>query len=103
MDKKRTFFFFGVQATRLRTNGVGGTSFLPTPTQLGGTFTGLSSPILNPTTLAPYPCKPTGRTLTCKVSPNDYNKSSLALLKYLPTITGNDGTYQFLRPSRQYW
>jgi hypothetical protein len=97
----RTFFFFGVQATRLRTNGVGGTSFLPTPAQLGGTFTGLSSPILNPKTLAPYPCTPTGSTYSCTVNPNDYNKSSLALLKYLPTISGNDGTYQFFRPSRQ--
>lgn len=97
----KTFFFFGVQATRLRTNGVGGTSFLPTPAQLGGTFTGLSSPILNPKTLAPYPCTPTGSTLTCTINPNDYNKSSLALLKYLPTISGNDGTYQFFRPSRQ--
>jgi hypothetical protein len=97
----RTFFFFDVQATRLRTNGVGGTSFLPTPAQLGGTFTGLSSPILNPKTLAPYPCTPTGSTYSCTVNPNDYNKSSLALLKYLPTISGNDGTYQFFRPSRQ--
>ena len=30
----KTFFFFGVQATRLRTNGVGGTAF-PHPAQLG--------------------------------------------------------------------
>jgi len=97
----KAFFFFGMEATRLRTNGVGGTSFLPTPAQLGGTFTGLSSPILNPKTLAPYPCTPTGSTFTCTVNPNDYNKSSLALLKYLPTISGNDGTYQFFRPSRQ--
>jgi Carboxypeptidase regulatory-like domain/TonB-dependent Receptor Plug Domain len=97
----KTFFFFGVQATRIRTNGVGGTAFLPTPTQLAGTFTGLSNPILNPKTLAPYPCTPTGSTFTCTLNPNDYNKSSLALLTYLPTISGNDGTYQFFRPVRQ--
>lgn len=30
----KTFFFFGVQSTRIRTNGVGGTAFLPTPAQL---------------------------------------------------------------------
>jgi hypothetical protein len=99
--RDKTFFFFGIQATRLRTNGVGGTAFLPTPAQLGGTFTGLASPILNPKTLAPYPCTPTGSTFTCNVNPNDYNKSSLALLKYLPTISGNDGTFQYFRPSRQ--
>ena len=61
--RDKTFFFFGVQSTRIRTNGVGGTAFLPTPAQLAGTFTGLSSPILNPKTLAPYPCTPTGSTL----------------------------------------
>ena len=80
---------------------MGGTAFLPTPAQLGGTFTGVASPILNPKTLAPYPCTPTGSTYTCTINPNDYNKSSLALLKYLPTISGNDGTYQFFRPSKQ--
>jgi len=99
--RDKSFFFFGVQATRLRTNGVGGTAFLPTPAQLGGTFTGVASPILNPKTLAPYPCTPTGSTYTCTINPNDYNKSSLALLKYLPTISGNDGTFQFFRPSKQ--
>ena len=99
--RDKTFFFFGVQATRLRTNGVGGTAFLPTPAQLAGTFTGLASPILNPKTLVPYPCTKTGSTYTCNVNPADYNKSSLALLKYLPTISGTDGTYQFFRPSRQ--
>lgn len=99
--RDKTFFFFGVQSTRIRTNGVGGTAFLPTPAQLAGTFTGLASPILNPKTLAPYPCTPTGNTFTCNVNPADYNASSLALLKYLPTITGNDGTYQFFRPVRQ--
>lgn len=97
----KTFFFFGMQSTRLRTNGVGGTAFLPTPAQLAGTFTGVSSPILNPKTLLPYPCTPTGNTFTCQVNPNDYNQSSLALLKYLPTINGTDGTYQFFRPSIQ--
>ena len=99
--RDKSFFFFGVQANRLRTNGVGGTAFLPTPAQLGGTFTGVASPILNPKTLAPYPCSPTGSTYTCTINPNDYNKSSLALLKYLPTISGSDGTYQFFRPSKQ--
>jgi hypothetical protein len=99
--RDKTFFFFGVQATRLRTNGVGGTAFLPTPAQLAGTFTGLASPILNPKTLVPYPCTKTGSSYTCNINPADYNKSSLALLKYLPTISGTDGTYQFFRPSRQ--
>lgn len=99
--REKTFFFFGVQSTRIRTNGVGGTAFLPTPAQLAGTFSGLSSPILNPKTLAPYPCTPTGSTYTCQINPNDYNPSSKALLKYLPTISGTDGTYQFFRPVRQ--
>lgn len=99
--RDRTFFFFGVQATRLRTSGVGGTAFLPTPAQLAGTFTGLSSPILNPKTLVPYPCTSNGSSYTCQVSPGDYNASSLALLKYLPSISGTDGTYQYIKPTRQ--
>jgi hypothetical protein len=99
--KDKSFFSFGVQATRLRTNGVGGTAFLPTPAQLAGTFTGLSSPIINPLTKTAYPCTPTGTTYTCQINPADYSKPSLALLKYLPTISGADGTYQFFRPSKQ--
>jgi hypothetical protein len=99
----KTFFSFGVQATRYRNNAVGGTAFLPTPAQLAGVFTGLSSPtaIENPKTLAPYPCTPTGTTFTCQVTPSDYNKSALALLGYLPKISGTDGTYQFFKPSAQ--
>jgi hypothetical protein len=101
--KDKTFFSFGVQATRIRTNGVGGTAFLPTPAQLAGTFTGLASAtgIKNPKTLAPYPCTPTGSTFTCQVNPADFNGSSLALLKFLPKIAGSDGTYQFFRPVKQ--
>ncbi|WP_213807022.1 carboxypeptidase regulatory-like domain-containing protein [Granulicella sp. dw_53] len=99
----KTFFSFGVQSTRIRTNGVSGTATLPTPAQLAGTFTGLASPtaIRNPKTLAPYPCTPTGTTFTCQVNPADFNQSSLALLKFLPKITGTDGTAQFFRPVNQ--
>jgi outer membrane receptor protein involved in Fe transport len=99
--RDKSFFFFGMQATRYRTAGTGGTAILPTPAQLAGTFTGLASPILNPTTLLPYPCTPTGATFTCQVNPADYNKSSLSVLTYLPKITGTDGTYQFYRPVKQ--
>jgi Carboxypeptidase regulatory-like domain/TonB-dependent Receptor Plug Domain/TonB dependent receptor len=101
--RNKTFFSFGVQATRLRNNAVGGTAFLPTPAQLAGTFTGLSSAtaISNPKTLVPYPCTPAGGKFTCQVNPADYNASSLALLKYLPTISGNDGTVNFFKPISQ--
>jgi hypothetical protein len=101
--RNKTFFSFGVQATRLRNNAVGGTAFLPTPAQLAGTFTGLASPtaIANPKTLVPYPCTPAGGKYTCQVNPADYNASSLALLKYLPTITGTDGTTNFFKPVSQ--
>jgi len=101
--RDRAFFSFGVQATRFRNKATGGTAILPTPAQLAGTFTGLASPtaILNPKTLAPYPCTPDGSTWTCQVNPNDYNASSLALLKYLPTVTGNDGTTIFFKPVSQ--
>lgn len=60
IGKDKSFFFFGIQATRLRTAGVGGTSILPTPAQLAGTISGLASAtaLKNPTTLAPYPCTP---------------------------------------------
>ena len=99
----KTFFSFGVQATRYRNQAVAGTAFLPTPAQLNGTFTGLSSPtaIANPKTLVPYPCTPSGSTYTCQVNPADYNPASLALLQYLPKVTGSDGTYQFFKPVSQ--
>ncbi|HEY4357158.1 MAG TPA: TonB-dependent receptor [Acidobacteriaceae bacterium] len=98
----KTFFAFGVQATRIRTAALTGTpAILPTPAQLAGTFTGLASPISNPKTLAPYPCTPTGSTFTCQLNPADYSKPSLALLKFLPTVTGTDGTVNFIKPTRQ--
>jgi hypothetical protein len=97
----RTFFSFGVQATRYRNNAVGGTATLPTPSQLNGTFTGLPSAIQNPFTHTAYPCTPTGSTFTCQVDPKDYNSSSLALLKYLPSVSDGNGTYLFFKPSSQ--
>ncbi|SEG72160.1 TonB-dependent Receptor Plug Domain [Bryocella elongata] len=99
----KTFFSFGTQATRYRNLASGGTATLPTPAQLAGTFTGLGSAtaILNPTTLAPYPCTPTGTTYTCQVNPSDYNSASLALLKYLPTVSNANPTVNFLKPSSQ--
>lgn len=103
--REKTFFSFGVQSTRFRNNGVGGTAYLPTPEQLAGTFTGLSSAtaIKNPTTLAPYPCTitPGAITYTCQVTPADYNASSLALLKYLPAISGTDATVNYFKPVSQ--
>ncbi len=101
--RDKTFFSFGVQATRFRNKASGGTATLPTPEQLAGTFTGLASPtaIENPTTLVPYPCTQEGTTYTCQVNPADYNASSLALLKYLPTVTGTDGTTSFSKPVSQ--
>ena len=95
--KDRSFFFFGVQATRLRTAGTGGTAILPTPAQLAGTFTGITGNLLNPTTGVPYPCS----AGTCQVNPADYSPVALAVLKYLPTITSTDGTYQYFRPVQQ--
>ena len=99
--KDKTFFSFGVQATRYRNLSTGGTAVLPTPAQLAGTFTGLSSPtaIENPSTLAPYPCTLAGTTYTCQVNPNDYNSASLALLKYLPTVSNANATVNYLKPS----
>jgi hypothetical protein len=103
--RDKTFFSFGVQATRFRNNAVGGTAYLPTPAQLAGTFTGLSSAtaIKNPTTLAAYPCTQTAgaTTYTCTVDPADYNASSLALLDYLPAITGTDATVNYFKPIKQ--
>src|ERR1700744_4419842 len=85
--RDKSFFSFGVQSTRYRNNSVGGTATLPTPAQLAGTFSGLtaSDKILNPITLAPYPCTNAGSSYTCQVNPKDFNSASLALLKYLPT------------------
>ena len=97
----KTFFSFGVQATRYRNLATGGTAVLPTPAQLAGTFTGLNSPtaIENPNTLAPYPCTLTGTTYTCQVNPADYNSASIALLKYLPTVSNANASVNYLKPS----
>ena len=99
--REKTFFSFGVQATRFRNKANGGTATLPTPAQLAGTFTGVPSPIKNPFTMQPYPCTPTGSTYTCQVNPNDFSAPSLALLKHLPTISGTDGTVIFFKPVSQ--
>ncbi len=104
--KDKSFFSFGVQSTRIRTAALTSTpATLPTPAQLAGTFTGLSGPISNPKTLLPYPCTPvvaSGKTTyNCQIAPADYSKPSLALLQYLPTVTGTDGTVNFIKPSRQ--
>jgi hypothetical protein len=102
--RDKSFFSFGVQSTRYRNNSVGGTATLPTPAQLAGTFSGLtaSDKILNPTTLAKYPCTPSGSSYTCQVNPKDFNSASLALLKYLPTIpAGGSPLITFFKPSSQ--
>ncbi len=99
----KTFFSFGVQATRYRNNSVGGTAVLPTPAQLAGTFTGLKATDLieNPITLAPYPCTASGATYTCQVNPADYNSASLALLKYLPAVSNANASFSYFKPSSQ--
>jgi len=102
--RDKSFFSFGVQSTRYRNNAVGGTATLPTAAQLAGTFTGLSANdrILNPSTLAPYPCTNAGSSYTCQVNPNDYNSASLALLKYLPSVANSPSpVYTYFKPSSQ--
>ena len=112
--RDRTFFSFGVQATRIRNNAVGGVATLPTPAQLAGTFSGITIPLsqaspamTNPFTGVAYPCTQTSansgnntHTFTCQINPSDYNKSSLALLKYLPSA-GSSGTFAFFKPVAQ--
>lgn len=102
--KDKSFFSFGVQATRYRNLASGGVATLPTPDQLNGIFAGLSASdhISNPVTLAAYPCAPAGTTYTCTVNPKDYNPASLALLKYLPKVQqGQSSQYQFFKPASQ--
>ena len=104
--RNRTFFSFGVQATRIRNNAVGGTATLPTPAQLAGTFTGLTSAtaLKNPFTGTVYPCTSTNGNgaapYTCQVNTADYNASSLALLKYLPAAP-TSGTVTYFKPVAQ--
>ena len=100
--RDKSFFSFGVQSTRYRNNSVGGSATLPTPAQLAGTFSGLtaSDKILNPITLAPYPCTNVGSSYTCQVNPKDFNSASLALLKYLPTISSTTtNPINFFKPA----
>ena len=59
-------------------------------------------PSRTPPPSPPIPAPPSGSTFTCQVNPTDFSPVSLDLLKYLPTISCTDGTYQFCRPVKQH-
>ncbi|QHN04964.1 carboxypeptidase regulatory-like domain-containing protein [Granulicella sp. WH15] len=115
---KHTFFFVGYQKTIAHTSSVSATAdTLPTADQLAGNFnfTSAAAPgttafnsacIANPS-LATTPanaaqCYPYtangGNSYTAHIPTTAFNKSSLALLKYLPTPDAN-GSFTFVKPN----
>ncbi|HEV2176849.1 MAG TPA: carboxypeptidase regulatory-like domain-containing protein [Terriglobia bacterium] len=94
-DKSRTFFFWSQEWRRTRTPGTN-IFQLPDPTNLNGTFTGLSAP-LN-TAAAPAGCitstPETGGTFTGQISPACFSHNASVYLqnvfsKFTPNAAGN--------------
>jgi hypothetical protein len=98
---KHTFFFVGYQKTILHDKVGGVSSFLPTQANLNGDFSALlsaSNPnnplgkavqIVNPYTNTPYAGN--------MINPSTFNAASLAVLKDLPSVTGN-GLFYYQNP-----
>lgn len=112
--RDRTFFFTGYQATRIRNNINGLSSFVPTVANLNGDFSSLltaggSNPlgskivhIKNPASTAP--CDATNGGAGCYVNNQIpvtlFDPVALALVKLLPSSTGN-GNVTYSRPLAQ--
>jgi hypothetical protein len=94
---KHTFFFVGYQKTTLRDLQGGVSSFLPTQANLNGDFSALLSAtnpnnplgkvvqIVNPYTNTPYAGN--------QIPVSSFNAASLAVLKDLPSVTGNGAIF----------
>ena len=94
---KHTFFFAGYQKTVIRDQQGGVNSFIPTQANMAGDFSALlnaSSPdnplgksvqIVNPHTGQPYPGN--------FIDPSTFDQAAVALMKDLPTVTGNGSVY----------
>ncbi len=93
-----SFFFGGYQQTILRNNALtSSAAFVPTAAELAGTFPGC---LKNPFTGVLYDAACTGAGPTT-IDPNTFDKTSLALLQYLPQGDPTTGAVFFKKPIQQ--
>ncbi len=96
-NAKHTFFFVGYQKTIIHDKQGGVNSYLPTQANLNGDFSAMESAsnpnnplgkavqILNPATGQPYPGD--------IINPASFNPAALAIMKAMPSVTGNGAIY----------
>jgi hypothetical protein len=87
IKKNRLFFFFGYQGTKVRSDPVATTAFVPTADMLAGNWTAYASPTCNG-----------GKTLNLgapfvndQINPAAFNSASLAIVKSLPPAINSCG------------
>lgn len=82
--KDKLFFFGGYQGTRTRQQTNAYTSFVPTTAMFNGDFSKYTTKALrDPATLLPYPKN--------QIPTSQFNASALALFKYIPLATADNG------------
>jgi len=82
---KHTFFFVGYQKTIIRDQQGGVNSFLPTPANLAGDFSNVTTQIVNPFTGKLYPKN--------FIDPSTFDPASIALMKDLPSVSSNGSVF----------
>jgi hypothetical protein len=101
---EKSFFFFGVQSTNIRTANAPSSTTVPTTANLSGNIPAASgqTSVTNPFTGVTYPVNPA--TGTAFVDPSNFDKASLALLTHV-AVANSGGTapvtLNFIRPVHQ--
>ena len=90
--RDKTFFFLGFQRTTLRNIGSTSSAFVPTAANIAGDFSSFGRQIIDPSNLQPFGGN--------RVPTSQFDKASVALLKYLPQA-GGDGRVFFSKPLSQ--
>jgi len=91
--KDKSFIFFGYQGTRVRSLNNSTNAVVPTPAQLRGDFSAVSSTIIDPSTGKPFPNK-------ANIGP--LSQVALNMAKLLPTAQADaSGTVTFATPLKQ--
>jgi len=99
--RDKLFFFGGYQGTRNRQNPPNTTAFIPTAAAIAGDFTALESPGCQSSGKARVLRDPaTGATIANNfIDPSRFDKSSIALLKYLPQTSDPCGRVTYGIPT----
>jgi hypothetical protein len=87
IQKDKTFFFFSYQRTTLRSLPSENVAFTPTAAELGGDFSAISTPLINPTTGQPYPNN--------QIDPTTFNPVAMNFLKLVPIGQGATGEINY--------